>query len=77
MGQPRQPTAYEAAFPDMIQYLRGLAGHSIDIESPTCAPSRRHARLAGVMSLDAESNLHELRRGGGPAAGRQGHQDDR
>jgi len=52
----------------MIQYLRGLAGHSIDIESPHVrAIAGEHARLAGVMSLDAESNLQRVGVAGWPS----------
>lgn len=59
-----KPTAYEAAMPDMIAFLREQVGHSIDLEDPRIrAIASEHARLAGVMNLDAESNLMELRKG--------------
>lgn len=57
------PTAYDAAMPEMISFLRTQVGHTIDLEDPrTRTIVAEHARLAGVMNLDAESNLLELRR---------------
>ncbi|MBI2078168.1 MAG: alanine--tRNA ligase, partial [Euryarchaeota archaeon] len=59
-----RPTVYEAAMPQMIEWLRGQAGHTIDLDDARIRQIvGEHARLAGVMSLDAESNLHELRQG--------------
>lgn len=58
------PTAYEAAFPKLLEYLRSVSDRAFDLEDPHLRSIvGEHARLAGVMHLDAESNLHELRRG--------------
>lgn len=58
------PTAYDAVFPDLVQHVRDHSGVSLDLDDPkTRAIVAEHARLAGVMSLDADSNLHELRAG--------------
>jgi alanyl-tRNA synthetase len=59
-----KPTVYDAAMPEMIEFLRKYTAQKIDLEDPRVrAIASEHARLAGVMSLDAESNLVELRRG--------------
>ena len=69
------PTAYEAAMPQMIEWLRVQAGHTISLEDPRVRTiAGEHARLAGVMSLDAESNLHELRQGVAKRLGAKGIQ---
>jgi len=58
------PTAYDAVFPDLVEFVRQNCEASLELENPrTRQIVAEHARLAGVMSLDAASNLHELRSG--------------
>jgi alanyl-tRNA synthetase len=58
------PTAYDAVFPELVEFVRHNSQARLDLEDPrTRQIVAEHARLAGVMSLDASSNLHELRAG--------------
>lgn len=58
------PTAYDAVFPNLVKHVRENSDVSFDLDDPHVRQVvGEHARLAGVMSLDAASNLHELRQG--------------
>lgn len=67
------PTAYDACMPDMLAFLRSNVGVNAHLDDPrVLAIVGEHARLAGVMNLDAESNLHELRQGVAKRLGSRG-----
>lgn len=58
------PTCYDAIFPDLLAYVRENSDAEIALDDPETAPIvAEHARLAGVMDLDANTNLDELRKG--------------
>lgn len=67
------PTAYDAVFPQLVDFVRSHSNVSFDLDNPRTAKIvAEHARLAGVMSLDAASNLHELRAGVAKRLGAKG-----
>lgn len=71
------PTAYEAAYPELVEYVRANSDASFDPEDErTLHIVSEHARLAGVMDLDANSNLHVLRQGVAKRLGAGGIQID-
>jgi alanyl-tRNA synthetase len=71
------PTAYDAVYPELIEYVRSQSDIDLDLEDPdVAAVVGEHARLAGVMNLDAGSNLHELRAGVAKRLAAKGHKLD-
>ncbi len=67
------PTCYDAIFPDLLSYVRENSEAEIALDDPETAPIvAEHARLAGVMDLDANTNLDELRKGVAKRLGEKG-----
>jgi alanyl-tRNA synthetase len=57
------PNIYQALYPEVVDHLLSIADLGVDLQDPhTHEVLARHSRLAGLMSVDTQAQLRELRK---------------